>query len=323
MRRVFLTIIVVLAVCLGFLVWRCWLSETELPLTQPKEELPKAYCVFELRVAPIVAPERMPVYKSVPPRIETTTVERFCETFGVKGEIVDRERFYFVRDGQKEVEIFKQPGTGLMRYIDFSRLGLEKNIPNLPSQEEAVDLCRKLLAENAHLGIGNEVYAGSEYFEFVHFDNSGKELEKGRSAISVGFKYKIGDIPLEGPGAKTTVTLGENGEIIEYVRMWRDMEPHKEMEIIDPDTALVEFKGRWPAEASSRQSEQARLLTRVVIEDIYLAYLTRTGSKPQEFIEPVYVFDGFYRVEGEYQGKEIRSSEAFKFTVRAIKERME
>lgn len=323
MKNLCATIIIILIICLAFLVWRCWFQETAIPLTQPKEELAKAYSVFEIKAAPITVLETMLVYKTLPPSTDISTAKRFCETFRVKGDIVDKEKYYFAKEGQKEVEIFKEAGTGLMKYTDFSRFGLEKNIPSLPSPEEALSICRKFLGENVHLSTGNELYAGSQYFEFVHFDNSGKELEKGRSSISVGFKYKIGDIPVEGPGAKTTITVGENSHIIEYVKMWRDMEPYRKMKTIDADTALTEFKGMWAPEASCRQREQAKLLTTVIIENIYLAYLTRTGSKPQKFIEPVYVFQGFCRIEGEYQGRKIRSSEPFKFTIRAIKDIVE
>jgi len=320
MKKLYILIIILLLIFLAFLIWKCWFQPTRILLTQSEEELPRTYSVFDFKIPPITVPESMLVYQTLPPAIDTSFINKFSETFKLNSEIIEMDKYFFVKNGDKEAEIYKEPGTGLVKYTDFSQIGLEKNISNLPTPEEALNICQKFLTENEFISTGEELFSGSQYFEFAHFDNSGREIEKGKSSISVGFKYTIGDIPVEGPGAKTTITIGENRQIIEYIKMWREIEPYQTMKTIDYRTALIEFKSFWPPEASSRQMEQVSLLTNVIIEDIYLAYLTRTGSIPQKYLEPVFVFKGYFLIEGEHQERKIKSTEPFKYIVRAIKE---
>lgn len=320
MKKLCIPIIIILVIVIMVLVWRCCLAKPARPDVPPQADLPKAYFAFDVQAPPVAVPETLIVYETLPPLVDTGMVEKFREVFGVKGKIEDKETHYSVIDGDREIEIFKAPGTGLFKFCDYSKSYLEKDIRDLPSPEEAVKLARGFLAKNEFLSAGEELDAGSEYFEFAKFDNAGELVEEGKSSITVGFKYQIGDIPFEGPGAKTSITFFSGGEIIEYLRMWRDVKPYREMETVDFDTALVEFKGKWGPEASGRQMEQADILTTVTVDKIYLAYLTRTGSKNQRFVVPVLVFKGYFLAKGEVGGKTIKSSEAFLFTIRAVKD---
>ena len=106
--------------------------------------------------------------------------------------------------------------------------------------------------------------------------------------------FTISETAVEGPGAKASIIIGEDGEIIGFNLMWREVAPSEDISVINPSDALIEFKDRWPNESKPEELEQADLITEINISEVYVAYYTEPGSIPQTYIEPVYIFKGYY-----------------------------
>lgn len=282
-------------------------------------ELPESLVLASFKlVHPLPkVPEKMMVYKTVDPKISREGVMTLMKAFSLEGEIDDRKRQFVVKDRDRVLEVFKQPGTGYLRFSDNAKLGIEKEAKNLPSEDSATARAKEFLMANGLLP-ENTFFAGVGYYEFRKCDSDGKIIVQGKSAITIGFGFRIGEIKVEGPGAKAGVVFGEEGEIIGVSKIWREIESDKERKIITPEEAFGAFKKRWPREAVSGQLERAKIKTEVNIKEVYVAYYAEPGCVPQNYIEPVYVFKGNYQTSSKIGKQEIKESDYFIIIIPAI-----
>jgi hypothetical protein len=261
--------------------------------------------------------EKMMVYRTVDPNISRDDILSLMKIFGLDGQIIDQGRQFIAKDGDKVLEVFKQSGTGYLRFSDDAKLAIEKKAENLPSKDEAVAKANDFLKNNGLLP-SNTFLAGVVYYEFEQYDSEGKAIDQGKTALSVGFGFKINEMKVEGPGAKVSIVFGESGEIIETAKIWREIKPDKEARIITPQEAFARFKERWPTEAKPNELEQAKIKTEVNIREVYVTYYAEPGCIPQSYIEPVYVFVGDYQTSGIIGNQEIMEGDHFKIIVSAI-----
>lgn len=261
-------------------------------------------------------PEKMMVHRVVDPGISREDIVPLMEVFGLQGKIVVHDREFVVRDRDRALEVFKQPGTGYLRFSDDAKLAAEEQARDLPSEDEAVAMAEEFLRSNGLLP-ENTFLAGTGYYEFTKYDAEGKIFEQGRSAISVGFGFTIEGVEVHGPGAKAGVVFGEGGKMIGASRIWREIRPDREVRVIPPEWALTRFKQRWPREADPDQFWRAKIRTEVRINEMYLSYYAKPGCIPQSYIEPVYVFKGVYQVTGITGDQEIMDGDTFDFFVPA------
>ena len=116
---------------------------------------------------------------------------------------------------------------------------------------------------------------------------------------------------VSGPGAKSGIVFGENGEIIGASKIWREIEPYRETDIITPEEAFQEFKERWPREGKPEELEKADIHTRVHVKTIELTYYAKSGREPQKYLKPVYIFKGDYVTTGRVGEQEIGEKDIF------------
>ena len=84
-------------------------------------------------------PVNMMVYQTVDPLVTEEDIILLMEAFDLSGEIADREKHFVVKEGSilvkafdreygtnyRILEVFKQPGTGYIRFSDTAMLGRE------------------------------------------------------------------------------------------------------------------------------------------------------------------------------------------------------
>lgn len=138
---------------------------------------------------------------------------------------------------------------------------------------------------------------------------------EGKSGISVRFSLELNELPVLGPGAKASVAFGSNGEIIGAARIWREVAADKDVKVISPNDALESFKAGWPPEEVDGTSA---IKTVVTITEIEMAYWAGPGPLVQEWVEPVYVFRGFFETEGVVGKRRIHEKEHFEIVIPAV-----
>ncbi|NIP24721.1 MAG: hypothetical protein GWN55_04840 [Phycisphaerae bacterium] len=282
---------------------------------------PSVLASFKLLCPLPEVPEKMMIYKAVDPRISQKDITQLMKAFGLEGKIVDRRRQFVVRDGHKVLEVFKQSGTGYLRFSNDQKLAAEKRAKKLPSEHKAIVKAKEFLRTHGLLS-KNTFFVGTGYHEFREYNSEGELFARGRSAIAVGFGFKIEEMRVEGPGAKASVIFGEGGEIIGASKIWREIQPDKQKKILTPEEAFTRFKQRWPTELEPQQLEQAEIKTEVNIREVYLTYYAKPGCLPQDYLEPIYVFKGDYRISGRIGEREISDSDYFKIIIPAVTNRI-
>jgi hypothetical protein len=261
-------------------------------------------------------PELMTIYEAGTPSVSKAGVEKLMAAFAMKGEVGGRKRQWIVRDGPKTLEVFKEAGTGYIRFSNDEKLGAEREARNLPSAEDALAKARRFFKGQGMLS-DDMVVTGVGSFDFEIYDSNGLTVKSGKSAVQVGFGFVMDGRKVEGPGAKAGVVFGEDGEIIGMSWIFRTVKPAAKVKILTPGEAFSKFKRRWPPEGDPKTFPQALVRTEVIIKDVRLTYFAEPGLIPQISLRPIYMFEGDFTVIRKTEKGEIREADHFSFPIPA------
>ena len=225
------------------------------------------------------SPGTILVYKTNPPIVNKETTLALAKKFNVTGtmrgdQVVQSDDLVY------GVEISKI--SGKMRYSNAKRPNDAMDAPGmLPSDEEAVRIATQFLKEKDLLPNGAELGRAKRGYT-VFIDNNGNEIPRN-GEVTVGFGRKLNNLDVKGAGV--SVTLGGNGDIIEYSADWRNYTPYKEYPIKSPETAFGELKKKGMKTGIEKPGP-------VSIDSVYLAYTSKAPAFKEEYLEPVWIFKG-------------------------------
>jgi len=232
------------------------------------------------------APEKILVYKTLPPDVNKEATRALAEKFNVTGTLLG-ETALQSEDLVYGVQLTKNSGSA--QYINAKRPNDAMDAPeNLPSDDEAVRIATQFLKDRDLLPEG-AVFKGTEREYAKGRDTNGNEkLYNGRIVVWYGRQLN----GLEVDGSKISVDVGGSGDIIDYYSNWRDYEPYKEYPIKTPAEAFEDLKTEGVNIGINSQDT-------IEIEDMFLAYHSQPGSKTEYYLEPVWIFKGDILVEGK------------------------
>lgn len=217
------------------------------------------------------------VYRTIHQSVNSKYVEDVAtRVFDIANPIVEyADGLYIVRNEYpRHLQVYEASGS--VMYTDFSKMHNELYAPNLPSKEEAATIAESFLTKYELMP--EEAYLKDiSYTTTAIFHADTQEVETRVNSINVvyGFRTPQG-IPIEGPGAKITVSLGEDGEIIGLHWAWRTIRPH----------------GKYPGISEPRAVEVfCEKLDVPVRLEIRLAYYSEPAFFEQEFLQPYYIFN--------------------------------
>lgn len=167
--------------------------------------------------------------------------------------------------------------------FSYSAPDLMRIRENLPSEEDAPAIAIREAEEFG--GIPHDaVLSHVETVYLVKLDTETGEREKYPLWVAVKFEREVDGMPVAGPGGEIDVSLGENGEIIYFSKVWRKLEYVSETEIISADEALEKLKrGEIIRKPMSPLSE-------VEVVGVKLGYYAGPPGEEQEFYRPTWIF---------------------------------
>ena len=272
---------------------------------------------FELAATDLPTNNTMMVYKVENPVVTTDSVREIGRKLGFEGSAgyIDREtKIAMLDEGAEEVrQLSVWVDSGALEYaIVYPDKLYPPEPPNLPSEEEARQIAIDFLAQSgllspdATVGGGCEVevvtggtYAIEEEIPEEVLEEGGEikpeVVEEYVTHLLVRFHRQIDGFPVIGSGNKFGVRIGDEGEVITILKVWREVTPYNEVVINTPEQAYQELK-------SGAGSYYAPLdCKKVVVEEVYLAYWMEPLDKHQEYVVPVYEFKGkCLDKDGEY-----------------------
>jgi hypothetical protein len=235
---------------------------------------------FELAAPLPDFPDKLQVYKMVKPEVNEEYVKALGAKFGLIGEISEGTENYLLRDNQTQtsLEVYKPTGTFWYHLRSYLRIPSEeiiKNPPVLPSDAEALKIATDFLVERDLLPKGDVAYrvdVGARFGEIP-------------TLLLVIFKHEI---EINGPGARHGVRIGDGGKVVEV--------------FINPTNPLVLPTLEMVAVKSIEQAYQEMLTNRnfhapsmaqkVKIDNVTVAYWLEAIGQGQEYVAPVYKFQG-------------------------------
>jgi hypothetical protein len=252
------------------------------------------FSTYKLNISFPETPDNIIIYKTKDPDYSISEVEKLKNAFELQGQVTSFDGKFIINDNNKVLVVNNVPGTGYIHFRNYEEINKDEAADNLPSEDDAIKMAENFLKNNG-LYENNNYYSHTGYYEFKEWNKDGIILRAGKSALAVIFGFEINGYKVIGPGAKSSVIFGENGKIIGAHKFWREIEYDKQTVIISASDALDLFKENWPEEGTSEQLEEADYIFEIIIEEVYLAYYAEVASSPQNTIEPVYVFTGYYR----------------------------
>jgi len=278
---------------------------------------PSGNPAFELAATDLPANNTMMVYKVENPVVTTDSVREIGRKLGFEGGAgyIDRDtKIAMLDEGAEEVrQLSVWVNSGAVEYaIVYPDKLYPPEPPNLPSEEEAGQIAIDFLAQSGLLPpdstVGGscevEVVTGGTYAIEEEAPQEGVEeggetepevVEEYVAHLLVRFHRQIDGFPVTGAGNQLGVRIGDEGEVITILKVWREVTPYNEVVIKIPDQAYQELK-------SGAGSYDVPLdCEKVVVEQVYSAYWMEPLDQHQEYVVPVYEFKGkCLDKDGEY-----------------------
>jgi hypothetical protein len=273
---------------------------------------PSGNPIFELAATDLPSNNKIMVYRVENPVVTTDSVREIGRKLGFEGSAgyIDEEtKIAMLDEGAEEVrQLSVWIDSGAVEYaIVYPDKLYTPEPPNLPSEEEAEQIAIDFLTQSgllpADATIGGdceaEVVNGGTYGsvevgevpeEVVVVEERGEaELELAEEYVThllVRFHRQIDGFPVTGTGNKFGARIGDEGEVVAILKVWREITPYNEVVINGPEQAYQEL-------TSGNGSYYAPLdCERVVVEQVYLAYWMEPLDQHQEYVVPVYEFKG-------------------------------
>jgi hypothetical protein len=284
-------------------------SDESFSVDFPSIEAPSGHPDFELAAINLPSNNKMMVYKVENPVVTTDSVQQIGGMLGFEGSAsyIDRgERIAMLDEGAEEVRhlsVFIE--SGAVEYIIVYPDKLyPAEPPNLPSEEEARQIAIDFLAQSGLLPA--DAKAGDSYETDVVTGGTCGIVEEGGETepevieeyvahLLVRFHRQIDGFPVTGSGNNFGVRIGDEGEVIAALNVWRAVTPYNEVIIDTPEQAYQELKSGAGSYYTPLDCEK------VVVEQVYLAYWMELLDQHQEHVVPIYEFKGkCLDKDGEY-----------------------
>jgi hypothetical protein len=215
----------------------------------------------------------------------------------VSSELKETDEIYSISSKTYYLECCKNSAS--IWYADDSKLYTENYVlDGLPSAGDARAIAEEYLDALIEEGVIPEGVE-FEFFDIgetqtVTFDRDTNETETVTNHLDVLYSFgeldsfgESGEIPVEGPGAKIRVSIGNDEDVIGLHYVWREIkeEPLGLYPAISEDDAIEIFKERL-----EREPEEF---------EVTLVYFAESEYEKQDFLQPYYKFDGTITIEDQ------------------------
>ena len=197
-------------------------------------------------------------------------------------EYENNTKLYKWHDGPDSLWVYEYSGA-----IDYGNSD-EYFMPhsNLPSEDETVELAKAFLEE--HGGFPDDAFlkkVGTVKAQKLKEGEDGGVVEEIPLMVSVIFGRNIGGVPTCGDGSKIRVDFGDNGEVVSFEKLWRqiDYNASRNVKIISAEEAY----GRLPESACHQLLGVPPVLQ---VKGIRLSYMMENEATLQTEARPVWCF---------------------------------
>lgn len=233
------------------------------------------------------SPESAMVYQVVYPQVDEGYVARLAAAFGLDPASSRQGETVVLARGAQSLEVY--PQTGAFWYKDAERLWQPDG--RAPAEEAGIALAEAFLAARGLLP-GDALFEGTGHSQLTVYDAATGSSTVRDTDLHVNYRLCINGAPVEGPGGKIKVYLGEGNRVVGLYWAAFEIAPARAQPIISPQQALEHLR----QDGIATTVKDPRSAT---VSQVSLAYLAGPGNEAQEFLEPVYRVSGVVAGEAE------------------------
>ena len=211
------------------------------------------------------------IFGTVPFDVNQTYAQTLASAlFQMTGTLVEFEDGIRIENGSRSFEMYTECGS--IWYADESKLWNVTYNPNLPTLTESKYYTDQLITSNPY-------FAPTQLYSFgstnaTAYNIATQEMSERILNINVNYGFELNGIPFGGPGGTSSVSLGDNGEIIGVNWIKRETTPlHYEPLYSVQD--ILTLHG----------------ITNYISFDYELVYFHDEVAANQEYVYPVYEID--------------------------------
>jgi hypothetical protein len=240
-----------------------------------------------------------PVYQISELNINQDYVEELGQKLGFTGQPVSMDGGSKIvmtdssMDSPRQLTVWTASGAIEYGYTSLDKL-YPAYTPMLPSPDEAKVLAYDFLEELDLLppdyrnfnDIQNQIVVAAGGGYDIEEGAVGNIMQKDPSYWLVKFPFNVDGNPVTGPGAKTEVSIGDEGEPVSLIWAWKEVTPAYTEKIKSEQSAfddIVNNRGTVDMPVSCPN---------VRIDEVQLSYWIDPLSEKQDYILPVFVFKG-------------------------------
>jgi hypothetical protein len=231
------------------------------------------------------APATVMVYRTLPPDISDADAMAFAGKFGIVGPVNSGSEATSISSPDDNfIEIGKK--SGCRNYYSKNDNKYKPGTKyQLPTDAEAVQIATAFLKEK-NLMPDNIGPGHASHHHIKTFYPNGTETQTDVE-VNVHFASEnMSGMKIINTGIG--VAIVDNNEILSYGTSLRNYSPYKELEIKSPEEAFAELK----ALGIHYGEKTADVRSTLTINKVYLAYNSKACAFHEDYLEPVYVFEG-------------------------------
>lgn len=220
--------------------------------------------------------ESLAVYQIAEPVFNASQHAKISKGLQIRAKVQEKEALRVCAEKNRMLTYYDK--SGALWYGDFDKLHNPEHTAKVPSVREAPKIASSFLSKFGLLVKDRKVEKVSDgIFESVQ----GKEREKKQwiNHRCVDFRQTIDGIPTHGPGARTKVFIGNNGQVVGFFHAPAELKKYAEFPLRSEEqmTAILEAKlGISPRKVTLKQKK--------------LAYYAESITDFTRFLQPVYAY---------------------------------
>ena len=231
--------------------------------------------------ATVLDDDTIMVYKSIESGYSKEWTETLENNLGMPGNVMEGDETYYADSADAEdCYFFVEKDTSI---ISFHKLGGRTGFPD--SKIDYISTANSFLEKNGLMT--SEVQSpGVANNEGDSLTKSGDWKAEWRTTV-MKYSREIDGLPVW--NCQKMVELDSGGNVIGYFQDWRNYEPYKEYELKSREKAFEEFMAK---EKSLTKGFSPDI---TFVTDVSLGYYSQPAASDENYLQPVYVFEGHSR----------------------------
>lgn len=234
-------------------------------------------------------PGKLPIYRLSAPEVSSDKVRQLAQaTLGISEDAQKYDDRLAIKSGSRLVEVDAR--SGAVWVADQAQMWNPELKPQLPDEQRSRAIAEEFLAQNKLMPQKeSEKYSTVSFVnvastQAAYFDVASRKRTEQKLDMQVNYATQVrvpgmnAELPVVGGGGEVSVTLGDQGKLIGYQSLLRNIEG------VETESPVI------PKARADEQFKQMTKGLKLRSYDAQLAYYSAPTGVEQKFLYPVWVY---------------------------------